>query len=125
MLEHLKKWLKLLGVGASTNQASVRQDFAEQMARKTDPDLLAMLARPRDWTPEALDAARTEIHKRAAAMASRDQADRSEGPASVRLLGEAIAEYRRALKVRTREQFPEDWAYPSRQPRLNKTWADR
>jgi hypothetical protein len=38
------------------------------------------------------------------------QAGRSEGAESVRLLNEAVAAYREALKVYTREQFPQDWA---------------
>jgi len=40
------------------------QQPAEKMAEKTDQQLLDMLAKPSDWTPAALDAARTELQKR-------------------------------------------------------------
>ena len=42
--------------------------------------------------------------------ALRAQASASEGPARARLLGEAVAAYRSALEVRTREALPQDWA---------------
>ncbi len=36
----------------------------EQMAGKTDQQLVAMFSKPDDWTPEALDAARAELQNR-------------------------------------------------------------
>lgn len=38
--------------------------LSEQMAEKSDAELLAMLNLPADWTPEALEAARSELQKR-------------------------------------------------------------
>jgi hypothetical protein len=40
------------------------QELAEQMAAQTDQQLQDMFARPADWTPQALDAARAELQKR-------------------------------------------------------------
>ena len=40
------------------------QVLAEKMEEKTDRQLLDMFARQSDWTPEALNAARTELQKR-------------------------------------------------------------
>lgn len=40
------------------------EEFAERMAQETDQHLLGMLARPGDWLPQALDAARAELQKR-------------------------------------------------------------
>ena len=40
------------------------RDLAQQMAEKSDQDLLAMFASPDDWTAEALDASKTELQKR-------------------------------------------------------------
>ena len=61
------------------------------------------------------------LHARAVAAGLGDDAEqsghcverpggRSEGAEAARLLGEAVAAYREALKVRTREQLPQDWA---------------
>lgn len=47
----------------------------EKMAGKSDQQLLAMLASPDDWTPEALDAATAELRKRGVKL-------RSEPPSS-------------------------------------------
>lgn len=40
------------------------EDLAAQMAGKTSDELSAMLSRPDDWLPEALDAARAELQRR-------------------------------------------------------------
>ena len=40
------------------------QTLAEKMAEKPDQHLHDMLARPADWTPEALDAAKKELERR-------------------------------------------------------------
>ena len=39
-----------------------------------------------------------------------DQGTRTTGEAGTRLLAEAVAAYREALTVRTKEQLPQDWA---------------
>lgn len=44
------------------------QSLTEQMADKSDRQLLDIFARPSDWSSEALDAARTELHKRGIAV---------------------------------------------------------
>ena len=38
--------------------------LAQQQVGKTDQHLQDMLARPEDWTPQALDAAKTELQSR-------------------------------------------------------------
>ena len=38
--------------------------LAQQQVGKTDEHLQDMLARPEDWTPQALDAAKTELQSR-------------------------------------------------------------
>ena len=43
---------------------NTNQSLAEKMAEKADQQLLDMFAKPTEWTPEALDAAQTELHKR-------------------------------------------------------------
>ena len=40
------------------------EDLQAKMAEKTDDSLLTMLLHSSDWTPEALDAARAELHRR-------------------------------------------------------------
>src|SRR5690349_17919588 len=40
------------------------ENLAEQMANKTDDDLLAMFKRPEDWLPEALELAGAELRRR-------------------------------------------------------------
>jgi hypothetical protein len=40
------------------------QEIASLVAKKTDQELQDMFARPEDWIPLALDAARTELQKR-------------------------------------------------------------
>jgi uncharacterized membrane protein YhaH (DUF805 family) len=43
---------------------STPQELAGQMAQKTDQQLLDMFAKPEDWLPEALDAAKVELRQR-------------------------------------------------------------
>ena|ERR1017187_863272 len=43
---------------------STPKDLAQQMADKSEQELLAMFASPADWTPEALDSAKAELRKR-------------------------------------------------------------
>ena len=43
---------------------SLSQDLTRQMSAKTNESLLAMHAKPEDWTSEALDAARIELQTR-------------------------------------------------------------
>src|SRR5436190_5486376 len=40
------------------------EQLAAQMAQKTSDELLAMFRSARDWTPEALSAAKNELQKR-------------------------------------------------------------
>ena len=42
--------------------------------------------------------------------ALKEQAIRSEGALGTELLAQAVAAYRSALEVRTREQLPQNWA---------------
>jgi hypothetical protein len=43
---------------------STPEDFAQQMAEKTDQELLAMFTLPADWTAEAFVSAEAELRKR-------------------------------------------------------------
>jgi hypothetical protein len=43
---------------------STPEDLAQQMAEKTDQELLAMFTSPADWTAQALDSAKAELRKR-------------------------------------------------------------
>ena len=43
-------------------------------------------------------------------IALKEQAIRSEGAQGTELLSQAVAAYRSALEVHTREQLPQDWA---------------
>src|ERR1043165_3564128 len=76
------------------------EEYIEQLARK--------FGSTQQVTKEALDS--WAITQNNTANTLKDQGRSVDGPESVRLLGEAVSAYRRALLVFTRESMPREWA---------------